>query len=184
MNPEFVAYVGLNVLSITFCIYFLFRLFAVSFANQIVSTSYKYLEPVLKTFRLVFPIFYRIDLSCLFVIIAIKVFSFFVYFSKDNLDFSFIDILIWSCFSLLLTISLIFRYSLLVSIIGSWAFPGSRNPFLMMCGSISNVLLKPFQRFTVFNGIDFSPILVFFLLIQFDNIIFNLKFYLDLPSLI
>jgi uncharacterized protein YggT (Ycf19 family) len=33
------------------------------------------------------------------------------------------------------------------------------------------------------GGIDFSPIIVFFILIQVDRMIHNFRFYLELPGL-
>ena len=112
------------------------------------------------------------------------VIAFFIFLSGSELDFTISDCLAWTGISVLLMFSQILRYGLFISIIGSWAFPGSNNQFLSLCNSVTNVLLKPFQKFTVFGGMDFSPIIVFFLLIQIDRILFNLKFSLGLPSLI
>ena len=77
----------------------------------------------------------------------------------------------------------ILRFSLFISIIGSWVAPTSNNPFLSICHNITQPLLKPFQRLTSFGGIDFSPIIVFFLLIQIDRILDNLRFSMNLPIL-
>ena len=113
-----------------------------------------------------------------------KALGFYIFLSGSEIDFNLNESLAWTAISVLLMFSQILRYGLFISIIGSWAFPASTNQFLSLCNSITNVLLKPFQKFTIFGGMDFSPIIVFFLLIQIDRILYNAKFSLGLTSLI
>ena len=184
MNPNFVIFTLINLISIILSVYFFFRLFEVNFNNILVSRSYSFIEPFLKPLRVFLPVVYRFDLSCLALIFFFKALAFFIFLNGSELDFTISDCLACTGISVLLMFSQILRYGLFISIIGSWAFPGSNNQFLSLCNSVTNVLLKPFQKFTVFGGMDFSPIIVFFLLIQIDRILFNLKFSLGLPSLI
>ena len=109
--------------------------------------------------------------------------SFYLYVESQSLGTDSIESITWACLSVLLTISLILRYSLFISIIGSWVAPTSNNALLFICHGITQPLLRPFQRLTAFGGIDFSPIIVFFILIQIDRMIHNLRFYLELPGL-
>ena len=109
--------------------------------------------------------------------------SFYLYLESQSLETNSIESISWSFLSVLLTMSLILRYSLFISIIGSWIAPTSNNAFLIICHGITQPLLRPFQRFTAMGGIDFSPIIVFFILIQIDRLIQNFRFYLELPGL-
>ena len=99
------------------------------------------------------------------------------------MDFDLVNAISWSILSLFFLISQILRFSLFISIIGSWVAPTSNNPFLSICHNITQPLLRPFQRLTNFGGMDFSPIIVFFLLIQIDRILDNLRFSMNLPIL-
>ena len=184
MNPNFVIFTFINLISIVLSIYFFFRIFEVNFNNIIVSRSYSFIEPFLRPFRMILPVIYRIDLSCLALIFFFKALGFYIFLSGSEVDFNLNEALAWTAISVLLMFSQILRYGLFISIIGSWAFPASTNQFLSLCNSITNVLLKPFQKFTIFGGMDFSPIIVFFLLIQIDRILYNAKFSLGLSSLI
>jgi len=184
MNPNFVIFTFINLISIVLSIYFFFRIFEVNFNNVIVSRSYSFIEPFLRPFRMFLPIMYRIDLSCLALIFFFKALAFYVFLSGTEIDFALKEVLSWTGISVLLMFSQILRYGLFISIISSWAFPSSNNQFLSLCNSVTNVLLKPFQTFTIFGGMDFSPIIVFFLLIQIDRILYNAKFSLGLTSLI
>ena len=113
-----------------------------------------------------------------------KALGFYIFLTGSEVEFSLGEAFGWTAISVLLMFSQILRYGLFVSIIGSWAFPASNNQFLSLCNSVTNVLLKPFQKFTIFGGMDFSPIIVFFLLIQIDRILYNAKFSFGLSSLI
>ena len=48
MNPNFVIFTFINLISIVLSIYFFFRIFEVNFNNIIVSRSYSFIEPFLK----------------------------------------------------------------------------------------------------------------------------------------
>ena len=184
MDPNFVIYTFINLISILLSVYFFFRLFEVNFNNIIVRRSYSIIEPFLKPFRLILPVVYRLDLSCLAMVFFFKALGFYIFLTGSEVEFSLGEAFGWTAISVLLMFSQILRYGLFVSIIGSWAFPASNNQFLSLCNSVTNVLLKPFQKFTIFGGMDFSPIIVFFLLIQIDRILYNAKFSFGLPSLI
>ena len=175
MNPNFVIFTFINLISIVLSIYFFFRIFEVNFNNIIVNRSYSFIEPFLRPFRMILPVIYRIDLSCLALIFFFKALGFYIFLSGSEIDFNLNEALAWTAISVLLMFSQILRYGLFISIIGSWAFPASTNQFLSLCNSITNVLLKPFQKFTIFGGMDFSPIIVFFLLIQIDRISWKMK---------
>ncbi len=63
----------------------------------------------------------------------------------------------------LLTINL-FIFAIIIRVILSWISPGRYNPATQIIGSLTDPLLKPFQRYATFGGIDLSPILVIILL--------------------
>ena len=183
MDPLFVSSVISNLLSILFLSYVLFRFFELSFLNPIVKYSFSILEPFTKPFRLILPVIFKIDLASLALSIIFKGLSFYLYVESQSLETNSIESISWSVLSVFLTISLVLRYSLFISIIGSWIAPSSNNAFLIICHGITQPLLRPFQRFTAMGGIDFSPIIVFFILIQVDRMIHNFRFYLELPGL-
>jgi YggT family protein len=183
MDPLFVSSVISNLLSILFLIYLLFRFFELSFLNPIVKYSFSILEPISRPLRLILPVIFNIDFSSLVLSIFFKGLSFYLYVESQSLGTDSVESITWACLSVLLTISLILRYSLFISIIGSWVAPTSNNALLFICHGITQPLLRPFQRLTAFGGIDFSPIIVFFILIQIDRMIHNLRFYLELPGL-
>ncbi len=183
MNPNFVMFTFINLISIVLSIYFFFRVFEVNFNNLIVSRSYFYIEPFLSPFRLFLPVIYRFDLSCLALIFFFKSLGIYILLTGLEKDFLLNDCLLLAATEILLSFNEILRYSLLISIIGSWAFPNSHNYFLSLCNSITNVLLKPFQSFTITEGTDFSPIVVFILIYLIDRILIRLQIFLELPGL-
>ena len=183
MANNFFLIALVNFFSAIFLLYLLFRLFQLSFINPIVSNSFKYLEPFLKPFRFVLPILFGIDLSALALVILAKFGLFNLIFSADQI-FDTIDALSWAAIGSLYMASQIIRYSLFISIFASWLAPMSNNSFLNICHGLTQPLLLPFQRFTSFSGIDFSPIIVFFLLIQIDRILLTLGANLELPRFI
>ena len=145
--------------------------------------SFSILEPFTKPLRLILPVVFKIDLSSLVLSIFFKGLSFYLYLESQSLETNSIESISWSFLSVLLTISLILRYSLFISIIGRWIAPTINNGFLIICHGMTQPLLRPFQRFTAMGGIDFSPIIVFFILIQIDRLIQNFRFFLELPGL-
>ena len=78
MNPNFVIYTFINLISILFSVYLFFRLFEVNFNNIIVRRSYSIIEPFLKPFRLILPVVYRLDLSCLAMVFFFKALGFYI----------------------------------------------------------------------------------------------------------
>ena len=173
MDPLYVSSVISNLLSILFLIYLLFRFFELSFLNPIVKYSFSILEPISRPLRLILPVIFNIDFSSLVLSIFFKGLSFYLYVESQSLGTDSIESITWACLSVLLTMSLIL----------SWVAPTSNNALLFICHGITQPLLRPFQRLTAFGGIDFSPIIVFFILIQIDRMIHNLRFYLELPGL-
>lgn len=56
-------------------------------------------------------------------------------------------------------------YALFVVVIGSWLFPDPQKPVMQVANSCTQWMMKPIQRvIPSFGGLDFSPIIVFFLL--------------------
>ena len=163
MDPLYASSILTNLLAIVFSFYLLFRFFEISFLNPIVKISFSTLDPFCKPFRVFLPILFGIDLACVFWIIDLKFLSFYLFSSSKEMDFDIINAVSWSILSLFFLVSQILRFSLFISIIGSWVAPTSNNPFLSICHNITQPLLKPFQRLTLFGGMDFSPIIVFFL---------------------
>ena len=183
MDPLYASSILTNLLAIVFSFYLLFRFFEISFLNPIVKLSFSTLDPFCKPFRIFLPIIFGIDLACIFWIIDLKFISFYLFSSSKEMEFDLMNAISWSILSLFFLISQILRFSLFISIIGSWVAPTSNNPFLSICHNITQPLLRPFQRLTNFGGMDFSPIIVFFLLIQIDRILDNLRFSMNLPIL-
>ena len=117
MDPLFVSSVISNLLSILFLIYVLFRFFELSFLNPIVKYSFSILEPFTKPFRLILPVIFKIDLASLALSIIFKGLSFYLYVESQSLETNSIESISWSVLSVFLTISLVLRYSLFLSLI-------------------------------------------------------------------
>ena len=183
MDILYASSVLTNLIAILFTFYLLLRFFQVSMLNPLVKTSFATLDPLCKPFRFALPIFFGIDLACVAWIVDLKFLSYYLFSSSKDLEFYFLNALGWASLSLFFIVSQILRFSLFISIIGSWVSPTSNNPFLSICHNITQPILKPFQRFTAGGGIDFSPIIVFFILIQFDRVLENLRFSLGFPAL-
>ena len=115
MNPNFVIFTFINLISIVLSVYFFFRLFEVNFSNIIVSRSYSFIEPFLKPFRLILPVIYRIDLSCLGLIFFFKALGFYVFLSGSEIEFELNEALAWTAISVLLMFISVY-FCLLVSI--------------------------------------------------------------------
>ena len=132
MDPLFISSVISNLLSILFLVYVVFRFFELSFLNPIVKYSFTILEPFTKPFRLILPVIFKVDLASLALSIIFKGLSFYLYVESQSLETNSIESISWSVLSVLLTISLVLRYSLFISIIGSWIAPTSNNAFLIL----------------------------------------------------
>lgn len=117
MNPNFVIFTFINLISIVLSIYFFFRIFEVNFNNIIVSRSYSFIEPFLRPFRMILPVIYRIDLSCLALIFFFKALGFYIFLSGSEIDFNLNEALAWTAISVLLMFSQILRYGLFLSLI-------------------------------------------------------------------
>ena len=83
---------------------------------------------------------FGIDLACIFWIIDLKFISFYLFSSSKEMDFDLVNAISWSILSLFFLISQILRFSLFISIIGSWVAPTSKNPFLSICHNITQPL--------------------------------------------
>ncbi|NQT32428.1 MAG: YggT family protein [Candidatus Omnitrophica bacterium] len=87
----------------------------------------------------------------------------------------FFDSLIW----LVNTIFFILYIAIIARIVLSWVGADSYNSIVQIVYSISEPLLAPFRRLPLqFGGLDFSPLLVFFVLKLLNGFIVRAIFYI------
>ena len=78
---------------------------------------------------------------------------------------TFTEIAVTSVVNLVLLSLNLFIFAILIRVILSWISPGGYNPIVAIIHSITNPVLRPFQRFLPpMGGLDLSPLVVIVLL--------------------
>lgn len=153
------------------CFLFLGRLILqacrADFYNPISQGIVKATDPVLKPLRAIVPGYRNIDIASFLVAWLVKIIAFAVLFLIDSQYSPGIGYLLvrglFEVFSLLLTI---YWFALIFVIILSFLAPGSYHPAAALLHQVTEPILAPARRLIPpLGGLDFSPILVFMILI-------------------
>jgi YggT family protein len=128
-------------------------------------------NPIIKPLRRFIPGWFGVDWSCVLVALGLQatetILSLLVKgYSVPPTAISISGLLIWSLGELIDICLVIFLFATFVQIIASWIQPNQYNPLTLLCEQITAPLFKPVRRFVPnFGMLDFSPIVVIFLII-------------------
>ncbi len=146
---------------------FILQMVRADFYNPVSQGIVKATAPVLNPLRRIIPGLWGIDLASVFLMLVLKAIEWglilLISGSMANLGI----LLVISMAQLVQLAVYIFIGAIFISIIISWINPHAafQNPLAMLAGSISEPLMRPARRLIPpMGGIDFSPILVIFLL--------------------
>lgn len=153
------------------CFLFLARLILqacrADFYNPISQGIVKATDPVLKPLRVIIPGYRNIDIASFLVAWLVKIIAFAVLFviSSDyspNIGY----LVVRGLFEVLSLTLTIYWFALIFVIVLSFLAPGSYHPAAVLLHQITEPILAPARRLIPpLGGLDFSPILVFMILI-------------------
>ncbi|OOF51170.1 hypothetical protein BKK54_03495 [Rodentibacter genomosp. 1] len=141
----------------------------VDYYNPLSQFAVKATEPVLKPVRKLTPTIKNIDTSALFVIFLLGALKSVLYFGLA------VDVmLILGILSIFKAIGVAIFYVLFISAISSW-FNQGNNPIFYALYQLTEPLLRPIRKILPTIGmIDFSPMVIVFILLFINNLLFDL----------
>ncbi|OOF41435.1 hypothetical protein BKK51_05300 [Rodentibacter trehalosifermentans] len=141
----------------------------VDYYNPLSQFAVKATEPILKPLRKFAPVIKNVDTSALFVIFLLGALKSVLYFGLA------IDVmLILGVLSILKAIGVAIFYVLFISAISSW-FNQGHNPIFYALYQLTDPLLRPIRKILPTLGvIDFSPMVVVFILLFINNLLTDL----------
>ncbi len=159
----------LGLASFLFVVRFLLQLMRVDFYNPLCQGIVRITDPVLKPLRLVLPGIRNFDTAS-FVIATLAQALLIVALSSfgDNI---LVTVLVAIVRVLMLAITIL-KWSIIIVIIASFVAPGNYHPALSLLHELTEPVLAPARKLLpAMGGLDFSPILVFFILNALELIV-------------
>lgn len=141
----------------------------VDYYNPLSQFVVKVTEPVLKPIRKIAPIIKNIDTSAFLVIFILGALKALIYFGLA------IDVmLVLGVLSIVKAIGVAIFYVLFIGAISSW-FNRGNNPIFYALYQLSEPLLRPIRKILPTIGvIDFSPMVVVFILLFINNFMIDM----------
>ena len=152
--------------------------FGTDFRNPIAQAILKLTSPVIVPLRRIVPPIGRIDTATVLVTFIFQYVTIVVLLMiMDKFELAtFKEIAVTTIVNLVLLTLNLFIFAILIRVILSWISPGGYNPILALIHSITNPVLRPFQRLlTPMGGLDLSPLFAMILLSALRIIIAGYK---------
>jgi YggT family protein len=152
--------------------------FGTDFRNPIAQAILRLTSPCVVPLRRIVPPIGRVDTATVLVAYIIQYITIVVLLMiMGTLDrASFTDIAVTAIVNLLLLALNLFIFAILIRVILSWISPGGYNPIVAIIHSITNPVLRPFQRFLPpMGGLDLSPLFAMILLTAVRIIVMGFK---------
>jgi YggT family protein len=174
---EVTAYLVNTVMSLYLVIVLMRVLLQVAradFYNPISQFVVKVTDPLVRPMRRVIPGLGGLDLATLLLALVIQFATInILYIVLGGMFPNPASALVWSLIGIAATLTKIYFFSILVSIIFSWIAPGSRHPALVLLHQINEPVMAPMRKILPpMGGLDLSPIFIF-ILINVLNILLN-----------
>jgi len=152
--------------------------FATDFRNPIAQAILKLTSPVVVPLRRIVPPIGKIDTATVLVAFIIQYITIVVLLmimgALERATFS--EIAITTVVSLFLLTLNLFIFAIILRVILSWISPGGYNPILAVIHSITDPVLRPFQRFLPsMGGLDLSPLFAMILLTALKIVVSGFK---------
>jgi len=168
--PDAIAFV-VNTIAQLYLFVLLLRLlmpwFGTDFRNPIVQAILKLTSPVVVPLRRIVPPIGRIDTATVLVAFIIQYITIVVLLMIRGVFAlaTFTQIATTTVVNLVLLTLNLFIFAILIRVIMSWISPGGYNPILAVVHSLTNPVLRPFQRLLPsMGGLDLSPLFAMILL--------------------
>lgn len=152
--------------------------FGTDFRNPIAQAILKLTSPVVVPVRRIVPPIGRVDTATVLVAFIFQYVTIVVlsmirgFFELTN----FTQIAVTTVVNLLILVLNLFIFAILIRVIMSWISPGGYNPILAVVHSITDPVLRPFQRFLPsMGGLDLSPLFAMILLTAVKIVVSGFK---------
>jgi len=152
--------------------------FGTDFRNPIVQAILRLTSPVVVPLRRIVPPIGRIDTATVLVAFILQYITIVVLqMIKGTFDrATFTQIAATTVVDLVLLALNLFIFAILIRVILSWISPGGYNPIVALIHSLTNPVLRPFQRFLPpMGGLDLSPLFAMIFLTALRIIIMGFK---------
>lgn len=147
---------------------FLFQLTSVNLYNPVAAAIIKLTNVFLQPIRKLFPRHPKIDFASLSVVYAAQVLI--KLLPQLGQEYSLLTVLIAALASSLIMTAWILKVGLGLSVIMSWLAPTTYSPVTEIARQLTEPLLRPVRRvLPTFEGFDFSPMVVMFILFAASN---------------
>ena len=129
------------------------------FRNPIAQGILQVTAPVITPLRRVVPSIGRIDTATILVLFAIQAGTWALIFTLSGTPISAKAIAVYSLLGLLQQSIRIFMFAIIIRIVVGWIAPGAHHPAIALIGSLTDPILRPFQRLIPpIGGLDISAI--------------------------
>ncbi len=146
------------------------------FRNPIAQAILKLTSPLVIPLRRLIPPIGRIDTATVVVAFAIQYLLIFVLLLILGSSATIAAIAVTSVVNLVLLTVRLFIFAIFIRVILSWIAPQGHNPALAIIYTLTDRVLRPFQRFIPpMGGLDLSPLFAIILLMALTIIIAGLK---------
>jgi YggT family protein len=152
--------------------------FGTDFRNPITQAILRLTSPVVVPLRRVVPPIGRVDTATLLVAFIIQYTTIVVLLMIMGTfgRATFTQIAITTVVNLVLLVLNLFIFAIVIRVILSWISPGGYNPILAIIHSLTNPVLRPFQRLLPpMGGLDLSPLFAMILLTALRIIVAGYK---------
>lgn len=156
----------------------LLPLFGTDFRNPIVQAILRLTSPVVVPLRRIVPPIGRIDTATVLVAFIVQYVTIVVLLMIMGLSdrASLTEIAVTTVVNLVLLTLNLFIFAILIRVVLSWISPGGYNPIVALINSITNPVLRPFQRLLPpMGGLDLSPLFAMIALTALRIVIMGFK---------
>lgn len=172
-TSQFLTQIAASLIDL-YCLVLILRVWLqlcrIDFYSPISQFVVKVTQPVLAPLRKIFPIVKNVDVSALVLLFVLGAVKFPIYF----FDFSLIGMGLLGVLTLVKSAGVAIFYILFASAILSW-FNRGNNPVIYSLFQLTEPLLRPIKRILPTVGmIDFSPMVVVFVLLFLNRFLWDL----------
>jgi len=161
-----------GILAIFSFLRFIMQLSQVNFYNSIVQFVCRVTDVYCEPLRKLLPYTNNVDIASLIITVLIYLLSFLTLIQVFSLNVpSFATLGLW-IFLILIGLGLrIYFIALILVVIFSWVRPQGSQSIMEISGQLVKPMLKPMQRFIPpLGGLDFSPMVLFFVIYLLQNV--------------
>lgn len=150
--------------------------FGVDFRNPITQAILKLTSPVVVPLRRIVPPVGRLDTATVLVAFIIQYVTILVVLLIMGRTAGFADIALTSLVNLVLLTLRLLTFAIVIRVILSWISPGGYNPAIALIQTLTDRILRPFQRILPpMGGLDLSPMFAIILLMAVTIVVAGFK---------